>query len=83
MHSTSAKNIRLYKCNQKKGNQTAEEFGHPEIQKKAKQTLKATAFMNIVRNRLVEILKCDKTYGYITKHDRIKLGLEKSSYVIG
>ncbi len=70
--------IACHKCNQKKGDRTAAEFGHTEIQKKAKQTLKATAFMNIVRNRLVEILKCDKTYGYITKHDRIKLELEKS-----
>jgi len=34
--------------------------------------------MNIVRWKLVNILGCDYTYGYITKHDRIKLGLEKS-----
>ncbi len=70
--------LACHKCNQKKGNQTAAEFGNPEIQKKAKQTLKATTFMNIVRWRLVNTLKCDWTYGYITKHARIKLGLEKS-----
>ena len=70
--------LACHKCNQKKGNQTAAEFGHPEIQKKANQTLKATAFMNIVRWRLVNTLKCDWTYGYITKHARIKLDMEKS-----
>ena len=70
--------LACHKCNQKKGDRTAAEFGHPEIQKKAKQTLKATAFMNIVRWRLVNTLKCDWTYGYITKHARIKLGMEKS-----
>jgi len=70
--------IACHECNQTKGNQTAEEFGHPKIQAKAEKTLKATAFMNIVRSRLVNILGCDQTYGYITKHDRIELGLEKS-----
>ncbi|HDL15118.1 MAG TPA: HNH endonuclease, partial [Euryarchaeota archaeon] len=70
--------IACHKCNQKKGDKTAAEFGYPEIQKKAKQTLKATAFMNIVRWRLVNTLECGWTYGYITKHDRIKLGMEKS-----
>nr|QNO50292.1 hypothetical protein AHGKLJGF_00027 [Methanosarcinales archaeon ANME-2c ERB4] len=59
-------------------NQTAEEFGHPQIQAKAEKSLKATAFMNIVRNRIVDILGCDQTYGYITKHDRIELYLKKS-----
>ncbi|GBE55349.1 hypothetical protein BMS3Bbin15_01522 [archaeon BMS3Bbin15] len=34
--------------------------------------------MNIVRWRLVNTLKCDWTYGYITKHARIKLDMEKS-----
>ncbi len=70
--------LACHKCNQKKGDKTSAEFGYPEIQQKAKQALKATAFMNIVRNRLVEILHCDKTYGYITKHGRIKLGMEKN-----
>jgi len=65
-------------CNQKKGNKTAEEFGHPEIQKYAKQSLRATAFMNVIRWKLVNILKCGWTYGYITKCKRIRQGLEKS-----
>ncbi len=70
--------LACHKCNQKKGDKTAAEVGYPEIQKKANQTLKTTAFMNIVRWRLVNTLKCDWTYGYITKHARIKLDMEKS-----
>ena len=70
--------ISCRKCNVKKGNQTAEEFGFPKIEKLAKQFLKSTPFMNVVRTHLVADLQCDTTFGYITKHDRIKLGLEKS-----
>ena len=40
---------------------------------KVLQTLKSAAFMNIVRWRLLNTLKCDWTYGYITKHNRIQL----------
>ena len=34
--------------------------------------------MNVVRTQLVKELKSQITYGYITKHNRIKLGLPKS-----
>jgi len=70
--------ISCHECNQQKGNKTAAEFGHPGIQKKAQETLKAAAFMNNIRWKLVNHLKCDWTYGSITKHNRTKLGLEKS-----
>jgi hypothetical protein len=70
--------ISCHDCNKKKGNQTAEEFGYPKLQRQAKKSLKATAFMNNVRKQIVDILKCSSTYGYITKHDRINMGLEKS-----
>ncbi len=77
--------IACHKCNQEKGNLTAAEFGHPEIQIMAKKSLKDATFMNIVRSRLVDNIKenfpqyqCNSTYGYITKHDRIKLGMEKT-----
>lgn len=36
-------------CNQRKGNKTAEEFGHPAVQKQAKQPLKDTAAVNAAR----------------------------------
>jgi 5-methylcytosine-specific restriction endonuclease McrA len=70
--------ISCHKCNQKKGNKTAEEFGHPELQKLAKESLKATAFMNTIRWKLVELLNCEHTYGFITKCKRIKQNIEKS-----
>lgn len=70
--------ISCHKCNQKKGNKTAEEFGHPEIHELAKQSMKPAAFMNSIRLKIVNLLNCDHTYGYITKHNRIKLNLEKS-----
>ena len=75
--------ISCNKCNQKKGNKTAEEFGYPEIQEKANKSLKEVAFMNNVRLKLVNQLKkqgnkVSHTYGYITKYNRAKLGLAKS-----
>lgn len=77
--------ISCHRCNQKKGNMTAEEFGYPEVQKQAKDPLKASAFMNIVRWKLVNNLKelhldieVKHTYGSFTKHQRNQLGLKKS-----
>ena len=70
--------IACHECNQAKNNLTAEEFGYPGIQAKAKKPLQSAAFMNIVKKKLVEILDCEITYGYFTKHNRIFFGLEKS-----
>jgi 5-methylcytosine-specific restriction endonuclease McrA len=79
--------IACHKCNQDKDNKTAAEFGYPNIQLQAKQSLKAVPFMNIVRSQLIDILKkefpniyIDSTYGYITKYNRKQLGLEKTHY---
>jgi len=78
--------IACQKCNQEKGNKTAEEFSYPEIQKQAKEPLKAAAFMNIIRWKLVNLLNCGWTYSSVTKYWRTRLGLEKShvndAYVI-
>ena len=41
---------------------------------------KEATFMSMVRWRLVNILGCNYTYGYITKSKRIELGLEKTHY---
>ena len=65
-------------CNLKKGNKTAEEFGYPNIQKHAKKSLKAPTCINNIRWNLVEQLGAEYTYGYVTKYERNKLGLEKS-----
>jgi 5-methylcytosine-specific restriction endonuclease McrA len=72
--------ISCHDCNQEKDNQTAEEFGCPNVQKQAKKTLKSTAFMNIVRWKIVNKLDCEYTFGHITKKKRIKQGLEKTHY---
>jgi len=66
------------KCNVKKGDKTAEEFGYLHIQQQAKQPLKAPTYLNTVRWRIVERLGAEYTYGYVTKYQRNKLGLEKS-----
>jgi hypothetical protein len=39
---------------------------------------KASAYMNIVRKRMVKALDAEHTFGYITKGKRRELGLEKS-----
>lgn len=46
-------------CNQKKGTQTAEEFGYPEIQKRAKLPLKDAAAVNTTRWALFGKLKAN------------------------
>lgn len=55
-------------------------YHNKKIKLKAKPTqgFKAETFMTMVRRRLVEQLKCSHTYGYITKHNRISIGLPKS-----
>ena len=70
--------LSCHECNQKKGNRTAEEFGHPEIQARAKEPLRAAAFMNAIRWELVNRLGCNWTYGSMTKYNRKRLNLEKS-----
>jgi len=70
--------IACRECNLKKDSMTAEEFGYPDIQKRANQSLKEAAFMNSIRWRIVNVLNCKWTYGYITKYNRKKLGLDKS-----
>jgi 5-methylcytosine-specific restriction endonuclease McrA len=65
-------------CNRKKNTMTAEEFGYPDIQKQAKKSLKETAAINTIRWKIVDTLKAEYTYGYVTKYERKKLGLEKS-----
>lgn len=70
--------IACHSCNQKKGNLTAEEFGHPEVRKEALKTLKDSAFMNTVRWKLTELTGAYYTFGYITKRNRILYGIGKT-----
>lgn len=73
-------------CNQEKGSQTAEEFGHPEIQNKVKQTLKDVASVNSTKEYLKDILNSfDKEVEFSsagqTKHNRTKQGYPKEHWV--
>jgi 5-methylcytosine-specific restriction endonuclease McrA len=77
-HRVSNLTIACRACNLKKGNQTAEEFGYPHLQHQTKQSLTASACLNNIRWLLVEQLRAEYTYGYVTKYQRNKLGLEKS-----
>jgi len=70
--------IACHDCNQEKGNQTATEFGHPEIQEQAQKTLKSAAFMNQVRWKIVNQLGVDYTFGHVTKKRRIENDIAKS-----
>ena len=66
------------RCNLKKGNRTAKEFGYSKIEKQAKKSLQSATFMNTVRKKIVENLHCQNTFGFITKYCRIQLDLPKS-----
>jgi hypothetical protein len=73
-------------CNQKKGNQTAEEFGHPEVQEKAKAPLKAAAAMNVMSPVLLRRLRViglpvETGSGGLTKYNRTQQGLEKTHWI--
>ncbi len=70
-------------CNKAKGNKTAREFGHPEVEKIAKAPLKDAAAVNSVRWRLFNRLKeagldVETGTGGRTKFNRSKLGLPKA-----
>lgn len=72
-------------CNQKKGTQTASEFGHPETQKKAKMPLKDAAAVNATRWRLFNELKTfglpvECGSGGLTKFNRSINGITKSHW---
>lgn len=71
-----------HKCNQDKGNRTAEEFGYPRVQQRVKKSLKAAAHTQMAKTELVKQLRdiapVKITYGHITKVNRKALGLPKS-----
>lgn len=48
--------------------------------KSTQKPLKEATFMSTVRWKLVNILNCNYTYGYITKSKRIELKLDKTHY---
>jgi len=73
-------------CNLKKGRKTAAEFGHPEIQAKAKKPLRDAAAMNAIRWKLLERLKefnlpIECGSGGRTRYNRVKQGYRKEHWI--
>jgi hypothetical protein len=70
------------KCNQLKGNKTAEEFGHPEATDLAARAYAPAAIVNSIRTALVKVLAgiapVRETDGALTARNRRKAKLEKS-----
>ena len=72
-------------CNQKKGNQTAEEFGHPNVQVQARRPLRDAAAVNVTRYKIREALAehglpVETGTGGRTKFNRTRLGLSKTHW---
>lgn len=77
--------LACHDCNQKKGNRTAEEFGHPEVQKQAKAPLKDAAAVNTIRHAIYDRLKgtglkVERGSGGLTKYNRTQARLPKEHY---
>ncbi|MCZ6676543.1 MAG: RNA-guided endonuclease IscB, partial [Candidatus Poribacteria bacterium] len=73
-------------CNLKKGNQTAEEFGYPQVQAQAKRPLKDTAAVNATRWKLYEQLQStglsvEVGTGGRTKFNRTQRGFPKTHWL--
>ena len=78
-------------CNQKKGTQTAAEFGHPQLMGKAKVTLRDAAAVNSTRKELAKRLRltglrgCPTTVetgsGGLTKFNRTLQGYPKAHFI--
>ena len=69
-------------CNQEKGNLTAEEYGHPEVQKQAQKPLKAAAMVTGTRWKVFELLKSfglpvECGTGGLTHYNRLQRNIPK------
>lgn len=74
------------KCNERKGTQTAEEFGHAYLQQQARMPLKETAAVNATRWELYHRLQkfglpVEVGSGGRTKYNRTKQGYEKAHWI--
>ena len=71
-------------CNQAKGNQTAAEWEHSEVQQRVKKSLRAASHTQAGKKATLEALReivpVEITYGYVTKLDRKAMGLPKTHY---
>ena len=78
--------LACHPCNQTKGNQTAAEFGYPDLQAKALQPLKDAAAVNVTRWALYRLLQnfnlpIEVGTGGRTKFNRVTLGLSKAHWI--
>jgi len=75
--------LACHACNQAKGDKTAAEWGHPEVEAQAKQALKDAAAVNATRFKLVEALQVfglpiGTWTGGRTRWNRARFGIEKT-----
>lgn len=75
--------LACHACNEQKGNQTAAEFGHPEVEEDARKPLKDAAAMNATRYALCEALRSldvpiTTWSGGRTRWNRDRFGVEKA-----
>ncbi len=73
-------------CNQAKGDRTAAEFGHPEVQAQARRPLKDAAVVNSTRWALYQRLfatglPVETGTGGRTKFNRTRLGMPKAHWI--
>ncbi len=73
-------------CNQRKGNQTAAEFGYPHLHAQARQPLRDAAAVNTTRWALYDSLQAlgwpvEVGTGGRTKFNRVSLGLPKAHWI--
>jgi 5-methylcytosine-specific restriction endonuclease McrA len=85
-HRSSNLTLACHACNQRKGQQTAAEFGFPAVQAQARIPLKDAAHVSSLKSRVIHDLQAlfgenqvSITYGYETTYQRIQvLDLPKS-----
>jgi len=75
--------LACHDCNAAKGNHTAVEFGHPEVEAQARLPLKDAAAVNATRYKLVEALRVFDLpiftwSGGRTRWNRARVGIEKT-----
>ena len=72
-------------CNQEKGNMTAEEYGHPEVQAQAKKPLKDATVVTATRWKVYDLLKSfnlpvECGTGGLTCYNRTQRNIPKEHY---
>ena len=85
-HRVSNLALACERCNQKKGNRTAVEFGFPRLQSQAELPLKDAAAVNSTRRALYERLKSsglpiEMSTGGRTKWNRTQRGIPKAHWL--